>query len=310
MFQNQKVKQSPVQVGLLAMFSCFLWGSAFPVLKLSYAYIDLFEGTVGSYIQYAGYRFLLSGGVLVLVMGRQIGLPKREDYVAIGTIALFQTLLQYTFFYMGIANTTGTKASIIAGANVFIALMISAFIFRHEGLTWTKILGCLLGFAGIFLINLGPNQSGLTFVFMGEGFILLANTAYAFSTNFMKVFSQKINPIKIATYQFLIGGLIMVILGRSLGGHVGMLDVKAYGALAYLGVASAIAYVIWSLLLRDHPVSQVTVYGFTTPIFGAICSVILLGEGDLFKSSYVILALILVSVGILMVNRFKGKDIY
>ncbi|MCC8016048.1 MAG: EamA family transporter [Clostridiales bacterium] len=48
----------------------------------------------------------------------------------------------------------------------------------------------------------------------------------------------------------------------------------------YLALISAVAYTVWSLLLRYNPVSKVAVMGFTNPIFGVLLSALILGEAS------------------------------
>ncbi len=52
-----------------------------------------------------------------------------------------QTIAQYVFFYIGLAHTTGVKASIVEGVNVFVAIIVASLIFRQEKLTVKKIVG-------------------------------------------------------------------------------------------------------------------------------------------------------------------------
>ena len=68
-------------------------------------------------------------------------------------LAACQTVLQYLFFYIGLANASGVKSSIIEGANVFISILVASLVFRQERFTGQKILGCLVGFAGVVLVN-------------------------------------------------------------------------------------------------------------------------------------------------------------
>ena len=76
--------------------------------------------------------------------------------------------------------------------------------------------------------------------------------------------------------------------------------------LIYLAFLSAVAYSIWGILMKHNPVSRVSVYGFLSPIFGVISSIILLNEGAGFGMIHLI-ALILVCVGIVVVNRDKNS---
>ena len=67
---------------------------------------------------------------------------------------MVQTVLQYVFFYIGLANTSGVKSSIINAANVFLSILFAVFIFKYEKMTVLKVLGCVVGFLGVVVINL------------------------------------------------------------------------------------------------------------------------------------------------------------
>ena len=124
---------------------------------------------------FAGIRFMLAG-VMVLVL--QMVLTKRciqfkkGSGKRIAVLALFQTIGQYFFFYVGLAHTSGVKGAIITGMNVFLAILVSSFIFHFEKLNKRKMIGCCLGFAGIVIINVSPStQLDASFSIMGEGFV-------------------------------------------------------------------------------------------------------------------------------------------
>ena len=62
-------------------------------------------------------------------------------------------MLQYFCYYIGLAHTTGVKASVLVGMNVFTAILISSLLLRLEKLTVRSIIGCTVGFLGIILIK-------------------------------------------------------------------------------------------------------------------------------------------------------------
>ena len=70
----------------------------------------------------------------------------------------------------------------------------------------------------------------------------------------------------------------------------------------YMALISSVAYSLWGVLLKYKPVSSVTVYGFTNPIFGALLSAMFLSEWKTITVQYLV-ALVLVSFGIYIVNR-------
>ena len=161
-----KIFANPVFVALVALLCCALWGSATPFIKIGYELI-LPEKNTASTILFAGIRFTLAGLITILIYSigrRKFLFPKKENFTKIATIAAFQTVIQYIFFYIGLANTTGVKGTIASGSKAFFALLVAGLIFKLEKLTFKKIFACVIGFAGIVLVNL----NGLDFKFRNE----------------------------------------------------------------------------------------------------------------------------------------------
>lgn len=305
MGEKEKFIQKTWVVWLGALVCCALWGSAFPCVKIGYALFHIPADEPASQILFAGYRFTLAG-VLTLLIGsileRKVLLPKRESIGKICWLSMLQTVIQYLFFYIGLANTTGVKASIIEGLNVFAVILVASLLFHQEKLTGKKILGCILGFAGVVMINLTGSGLDMNLSMTGEGFIFISTVSYAFSSVYMKRYSQKENPVVLSGWQFLLGGIIMSICGLTTGGRVTGFSFSATAMLVYLAMVSAVAYSLWGILLKYNPISKVAVFGFMNPVFGVILSAILLKESQQMGMKSVI-ALILVCLGIYIVNR-------
>jgi len=297
--------QKTIVVWLGALLCCALWGSAFPCIKIGYRLFDIASGDVAAQILFAGCRFTLAG-VLALAIGSALNrewlVPKRRSYGRIAKLALLQTVAQYIFFYVGLANTTGVKASIIEGVNVFIAILVASLLFHQEKLSAAKILGCVIGFAGVVLVNSSGGGLDLGFHFTGEGFIFLSTIAYAFSSVFLKRYSKEDNPVLLSGWQFVFGGLVMIVCGLLAGGRLSEWSVAGVLMLLYMAVISAVAYSLWGILLKYNPVSKVAVFGFMNPVFGVILSAILLHEGDSIGVMCLV-SLALVCAGIYIVNR-------
>lgn len=297
--------QKTIVVWIGALLCCALWGSAFPCIKIGYRLFDIASGDVAAQILFAGCRFTLAG-VLALAIGSALNrewlVPKRRSYGRIAKLALLQTVAQYIFFYVGLANTTGVKASIIEGVNVFIAILVASLLFHQEKLSAAKILGCVIGFAGVVLVNISGGGLDLGFHFTGEGFIFLSTIAYAFSSVFLKRYSKEDNPVLLSGWQFVFGGLVMIVCGLLAGGRLSEWSVAGVLMFLYMAVISAVAYSLWGILLKYNPVSKVAVFGFMNPVFGVILSAILLHEGDSIGVMCLV-SLALVCAGIYIVNR-------
>lgn len=293
-----------------AMLCCLLWGSAFPLVKIGFSWLSISSDDIPTEILYAGMRFTLAGVIAIIITSLISGKflrPTVKSLPKVFSLSMFQTILQYLFFYIGLSNTSGVKASVIEAMNVFVALIVSCLIFRMEKFTAAKIIGSVIGFAGVVIINVskGDLAGGLTL--KGEGFILISTVAYAFSSVLMKHWSGEENPMMMSAWQFLIGGIVMSILGFAFGGRINGFDLKSVLLLIYLASLSAIAYSLWASLLKYYPVSRIAVYGFMNPVFGFILSAFLLGESEAFGLKS-IAALALVCLGIYIVNYTKKSN--
>lgn len=285
-----------------ALICCALWGSATPFIKTGYRLCDV--SGVPSTMLFAGIRFTLAGFLTILIYSvarRKVLIPKKENTVRILIVALFQTVLQYVFFYVGLANTSGVKGTVLSGSTAFFAVLVSALIFRQEKLTPVKILACVLGFAGIIVVNL----KGLDFNmnFLGDAFVIFSSISSGFSSVFSKKFSKYEDPVIISGYQFFAGGIVMMLIGAAFGGTVDFGSIEAVGVIIYLAALSAVAYSLWGILLKYNPVSRVTVFSFTTPVFGVILSAIMLkNEDSNVEILNLIITLLLVAGGIFLIN--------
>ena len=265
---NKKLlTKTPVVCGL-AIICCLLWGSAFPCIKIGYQMFNIPSGAVGSQFLFAGIRFTLAGILTILfgsLLSKKILVPKKESLFSVFKLSMVQTVLQYVFFYIGLANTSGVKSSIINAANVFLSILFAVFIFKYEKMTVLKVLGCVVGFLGVVVINLANGGFDMSIKLSGEGAILLSAAAYALSSGMIKKYSKDENPVVLSGYQFFLGGIILVVVGIATGGKISGFTLASIALLIYMAMISAVAYTLWGILLKYNPVGKVAVFGFTNP---------------------------------------------
>lgn len=305
MEKTKKIYTNTLFVALGAILCCALWGSATPFIKIGYSLI-LPVKDIASTILFAGVRFTFAGVLTILfysIARRKFLYPKKENIGKVATVSCFQTVIQYFFFYIGLANTSGVKGTVLSGSNAFFSLLVASLIFKQEKLTLKKVTACLLGFAGIIVINL--NGLDLNMNFTGDCFVIFSSIAYAVSSVLIKKYSKYEDPVVISGYQFFAGGLVMVAAGLAFGGHIEITSLKAFGVLTYLSFLSAVAYALWGVLLKHNPVSKVTIYSFCIPVFGVLLSNIMLTEQTNVSPVNLVVTLVLICVGIIMLNYKK-----
>ncbi|MBQ5673926.1 MAG: DMT family transporter [Lachnospiraceae bacterium] len=309
MNKNKSLLEKPTMVVIVAVLCCLLWGSAFPCIKLGYQLFDIPSGDSSSQILFAGIRFTLAGILVILagsMMQGKLLKPSKTAIPKVLKLCMFQTVLQYIFFYIGLAHITGVKGSIVNAVNVFFTILVSCLLFRLEKLDRQKLIGCIIGFAGVIIVNLG-GEFDMSFTFLGDGFLMISAFAYALSSVLIKIYGKDENPVMLSGYQFAAGGLIMILAGLAMGGRLNAVTFQGILLLLYMAFISAGAYTLWSLLLKYNPVSKVAVFGFCTPIFGVILSAVILGESTSFQLKTLI-ALMFVCVGIIIVNYKKKQE--
>lgn len=302
---KQDFLQKTWVVCVLALVCTFLWGSASPCIKLGYALFHIPSSETWTQVLFAGTRFILAGVLTVLigsVLNRKMLVPTKSSIPSIAKLALFQTILQYIFFYIGLAHNSGVKASIINGSNTFFVILLAGLVFHQEKLSFKKFAGCVVGFAGVIIVSMNGKSIDMNLSLMGDGSLFLCAISYAVSSCLMKNYSKNDNPVMLSGYQFIFGGIVMVILGFAMGGRISHVSVGAVLMLFYLACISAVAYSLWGILLKHNPVSKVAIFGFTNPVFGVLLSAWWLGEGGSELGINALIALILVSIGILIVN--------
>lgn len=304
---NKKLYTNTFFVSLCAVLCCALWGSATPFIKIGYELI-LPQKNIPSTILFAGIRFFFAGFLTVAfycISGKKFFYPKLENYANVFKLSLFQTIAQYIFFYIGLANTSGVKGTIISGSNAFFAMLISCLVFHQEKLSVKKVVACILGFAGIVVVNL----KGLDFNmnFLGDGFVLFSGISAAVSSTLIKKYSQTEDTVVLSGYQFMLGGLILSVVGLCAGGIISIGSLKAFGVLTYLSFLSAVAYTLWGILLKYNSVSKVTIFSFMIPVFGVLLSKLLLPESADVSPVNLIITMILVCSGIIMLNYGKAS---
>ncbi|MEO3946803.1 DMT family transporter [Gorillibacterium sp. CAU 1737] len=295
-------------VALIATLCCLLWGSAFPTVKIGYDWFHIAAADVPSKLVFAGYRFALAGLALLLVarfLGKSVLRLAPKDWAALGGLGLAQTGLQYVFFYIGIAHTTGVKGSIMNATTTFFSVLLAHFLYRNDRLNGGKLAGCLLGFAGVVLVNL---HNGLDFSFHlnGEGFVVIAALIFSVTSIAGKRLSGRLDVMVITGYSLFIGGLALMLTGWLGGGQVTAFTSKSSLLLAYLAFLSSVAFCLWNLLLKYNKVGQVSIYNFLIPIFGSLLSALLLGEEVMEWKN--LAALLLVSSGIALVYLKKPEQ--
>ena len=292
------------QLYMPAILCTALWGSAAPCIKKGYELFEIAADVSFSQLLFAGWRFALAG-VLVLIVAKLKGhriLPVRSEWKPILWISLFQSMIQYICYYIGLSATTGTKGAVLSGTQTFFALIFAHLFLKNDKLNRQKALGCVCGFAGVLVLGMGGLNG---FNLLGDGLVLLSAMSAGAGALVSRIFTPGRDPMLLTGWQLLLGGLLLGGIGVAGGGHLGAVTLTGVLLLGYMIVLSAAAFTIWTALLGKYPVGRVSLFCFLIPVFGAIFSALVLGENIFTLRN--LAALALVSGGIAIANYVRGS---
>lgn len=299
--------QKKWSVVIIAVFCSILWGSAFPVLKVSYEELKMAPNDVMAKIVFAGARFFVAGLIVLLVIivknWKRILVTKRQFFILI-LLGIIQTSLQYFFFYNGLANVSGMQGAILSSAGTFFTVILAHYFYRSDRMSWRKTIGLLAGFMGIIIANWGQELK-LSFQLDGEGYMILSGLTAAIATIMAKELATGIHPVAITGWQLTLGGGIMLLVGLP------FLDEGAitftpfgWGLFIYSALLSSTAFTLWYSLLKFNNAGELSMYKFLVPVSGAVMSAMFIPGESL--NLFIYFAIALVAVGIIVVN-YHGK---
>lgn len=288
----------------VAILCSVLWGSAFPVLKVSYTELQMSPDDVIAKMVFAGLRFLLAG-ILVLIflffMDRQAIKITKRQFTVLLILGVIQTAFQYYFFYNGLARVTGMQGAILSSGGIFFTIVAAHIYYKDDRLSTQKMIGLIAGFSGIVLANWGQSLS-LSFQWDGEGFMLMAGVTSAIATIMAKELATGIHPFAITGWQLTLGAVALLLIGYpQLDAGAIQYNALGSGLLIYSAFLSAIAFALWYSLLKYHQAGRISMYKFITPVSGVLLSAVFI-PGEVL-TPMLIVAFMLVAFGIVVVNR-------
>ena len=250
---------------LLALY--LIWGSTYLAMRWAIEGFPPF--------MMAGIRFLVAGGLLYCTLRlRGAAAPSSRQWAAsavVGTLLLLG----------GNGAVAYAEQTVSSGIASLVVAMVPLWTLLFAAL-WKKfptrreLIGVLIGFAGIVLLNLDGNLRDSP---SGAIILLLASASWAFGS----VWSWRLpmpDGMMNSAAQMLGGGLALMLFSAALGEQmVGMPPFRAVAAMVYLVVfGSLIAFSAYQFLLHTVRPAVATSYAYVNPPVAVMLGVVLAGE--------------------------------
>lgn len=295
-----KQKYSNIITIFSALLVMAIWGSLYPAIKIGYTAFNINADSIPDILMFAGIRFLISG-IAVSFALRNDKINDRSDIKYILLAGIFSIVLQYAFVYIGLSVSDGSKASIIKQVGILVYVCFAFLFIRNEKFSIYKILGALIGFAGIAVMGTGGGRFDFS---VGDIMIVLSSLCMVTANIIIKVKLDGVSSSTITGISQFVGGAVLIVSAFLMGAKMPVFNLRAFGVFAYICIASNVAYILWYNIIKKNNLSNLFIIKFAEPLFACMFSAILLGE-DIFKIQYLI-AFILVSSGIMLGNK-KGS---
>ncbi|HSH30451.1 MAG TPA: EamA family transporter [Thiohalobacter sp.] len=265
---------SPGTVALLVLLA-FLWALCFPLINVGLA--------SSPPLMFAGLRAILAGGVLLaigLLLGRPLPCGWRV-WAMLALVGLSATSLGFFGMFIGGGQVAPGLATVIENTQPLLTAVL-AWLILGESLGPRRRLGLALGFAGILVISLPRllNMEGAGSP-IGIGYLLAGAAGVALANVTLKCLVGRADPLMVVGSQLVIGSAPLLVAGHF--GEGGLIAVNwsrdflfAWLTLSLAG--TALASLLWFMLLRRAALGRLTTFSFLTPIFGLVLGLTLFGE--------------------------------
>ena len=296
--------QRPFWVSCFALTAAVVWGWAYPLIKMGFEEFAITPDMTGNKILFAGVRFTFSGLIILAfakAKRRSFAMRRKTDWWFMLLFALLNTTFHYSTFYIGLSFSAGARAAILNSLSVFLLVIMACIFFKSDRFTMGKVLGCVLGFAGILALNMGGAESG-HFTLLGDGMIIVNALCSAVASLLTRSLIKRVDVFVGTGYSLGLGGLLLLVPSLLAGATMPQITCWGLVILLLLIGISALSFVLYNKLISCNPVGKVAIFNSLIPVVGAVTSCLCLGETFYWK--YVI-AGALATAGIYIINKQK-----
>ena len=258
----------------LVMLS-LLWGGSFFFIEIAVPHLPA--------LTIVWLRVVMAAGVLALVLAVVgIRFPPRRAWPALLLMGALNNALPFTAFVLAQGQITGALASILNATTPLFTLVVAACLSRDERLTLPRLIGLLLGLAGVAVMMGGAAVAGGAAHALPYLLCLGAALSYAFASIWGRRFHRMgLAPMTTAFGMLAASALMLTPL-------VAVIDqpwtLPAPPALALCAIAAmavlstALAYLLYFRLLADAGAVNVALVTFLVPASAIALGILILGE--------------------------------
>jgi drug/metabolite transporter (DMT)-like permease len=296
---SARLRWQPIVILLVL---ALVWGANMAIIKLGARELaPLFMAAVRSLV--AGvclYIWMKAKGIVLF--------PSRAIVVHGVVIGIFFGA-EFGLIYVGLTFTQASRTYILLYTAPFFVALGAHFFLKGDRLNPWKAGGLVLAFAGVVALFIRDLGSFSLEALPGDLMALGAGLVWGATTVYIKRFlAFRTVPLQTLFYQVAFSTPLLFLLSFLLESPMvsGFSFMAGFSMFYQCIVVAFLSYLAWFELIHRYPVSLLHAFSFFTPVFGVFLSgALILGE---FMSPNLITALVLVSLGMVLVNRGPAPE--
>lgn len=241
--------------------------------------------------------------IFALLMKRRLSIS--DGSLLPGLVAGCLFALEFTVVFIGIDYTSVARASVLFYTMPIWVAVAAHFLIPGEVLTRRRILGLMLACIGVIVALIYNADPASEKSLVGDLFCLFGSVLWAAIALLARTTKlAKSSPEMQLLYQLAVSAPLMLLGAFWVGETLREPTNLIWGIFVFqVLVVVSIGFLSWFWVLSVYPAADMAVYSFLAPVFGVLFGFIILQESLGWN---VLLALLLVSTGIALVNSKPG----
>ena len=208
-----------------------------------------------------------------------VNASRARDLLAMAALGIGQFGVLIALLNFGLKHVGAAPAALLFSLFPLLTLLLAAALGR-ERVTWQLLAGVVLTIAGVALTiapKLGAARAGH---WWGELAVVASAATGALCSVLYRPYLRRYPTVPVSAFAMLASVLFLAVLaaGEHWTTRIGSFSASAWGAIAFIGVASGVGYFWWLYALKHESPTRVTVFLGLNPVTAALLGWALLGE--------------------------------
>ena len=271
-----------------------IWGSSFMFIKIGLRELSPFAMLYGR---------LVLAGFFMLVACRIAGVALPTDrklLLRLTFLGAINTALPFFLVAWAQQHIDSATASILNATSPVFVMILAHFFTDDEKLTLRKIIGVLLGIAGILAMVFPSVKNGIVLAGMAQAAMLCATFNYAVAGIYARRF-KALNPMQVSTVSLLGAGLLLSpFLYWNKLPSLADLHLQTMFAVVMLAIfCTGVAFIIYYRVIASAGATNALLVTLMIPVSALSFSSFLLGEQ---LKVYDVIGMLLIFSGLLIID--------